>query len=84
MSVDTSREGWMVGGEISVIKDYRQRHTIADVRFAQTVAQGRPVESSPILCSCGQVTTSRGWDAHRGPTADAWKKRVMDAKGATR
>ena len=46
-------------------------HTIIEVRYAQTVAQGRPIADSPILCSCSAVVTSGTWEAHRGRSIDA-------------
>jgi hypothetical protein len=46
-------------------------HRIEEVRFAQTVAQGRPIAESPILCSCSAIVTSGTWELHRGQTADA-------------
>lgn len=55
---------------IPVSKRRVARHTIVEVRFQQTVEQRRPVSEAPLLCSCGEVTTSGRWDAHRGPTVD--------------
>lgn len=47
-----------------------RRHLIMDVRYALMAEQGRPMSEAPILCSCGEVTTSGGWEAHRGLTLD--------------
>lgn len=65
-----------------------RKHVIVDVRFQQTAEQGRPMTEAPILCSCGEVTTSGEWETHRGPTATmqrlershaAWKSRQVAA-----
>jgi hypothetical protein len=42
------------------------RHIIADVRFQQTAERGLPMEQAPLLCECGEVTTSGDWNRHRG------------------
>lgn len=44
-------------------------HRIAEVRFEQTARRGLPSSAAPVLCECGEVTTSGRWDAHRGLTA---------------
>ena len=55
------------------------RHVIEEVRYQQTVAAGRPISESPILCSCSAVVTSGTWDAHRGRTLDAARHAVTKA-----
>lgn len=65
-----------------------RRHLIAEVRFQQAADQRRPMSEAPLLCTCGEVTTSGGWEAHRGWTADqervarnhaAWLERQEEA-----
>lgn len=50
------------------------KHLIAEVRYSQTVEQGLPIDQSPLLCTCGVVTTSGSWDHHRGLTVGARRK----------
>ena len=45
-------------------------HVIEEVRFQQTAEQRRPSSEAPLLCRCGEVTTSGEWEAHRGQTRD--------------
>lgn len=45
------------------------RHTIEAVGFQEAAERGRPSSEAVLRCSCGTVTTSGQWDAHRGLTA---------------
>ena len=44
-------------------------HRIVVVNFQQTAERGLPSSAAPILCTCGEVTTSGEWEHHRGQTA---------------
>jgi hypothetical protein len=57
-------------------------HRIVEVRFVQTLAQGRPMSEAPILCSCSEVTSSGKWEQHRGPSLPALAKRESDRRMA--
>lgn len=61
-----------------------RRHLIAEVRFEQTARQGRPMSEAPLLCTCGEVTTSGGWERHRGDTVDMERVKRNHAAWAER
>lgn len=56
-----------------------RRHQIEWVRFQLMAEQDRPMDQAPLLCSCGEVTTSGEWDEHRGPSSDSQRAMVNKA-----
>ena len=64
----TKGRGISINGTIPAAVPVRGgvRHVIRDVRFQQTADQGKPSSAAPLLCSCGEVTTSGQWDEHSG------------------
>lgn len=56
-------------------------HRIADVRFQQTAERGLPMDQAPILCECGEVTTSGEWDRHRGLILPADRRALREDRG---
>ena len=53
------------------VRAIHRAHRIIEARFSQNAAMGRPTAMAPTLCSCGEVTSSGAWEAHRGVTVDA-------------
>ena len=58
----------------ALVRAITRQHLIEEVRFVQTAALGRPMSEAPILCTCGEVTTSGAWEQHRGLSTDAARK----------